>query len=223
MFDFSAWAGASAATCKLASNWIADWRRMYDFAERRSGRPGRTERRQQGAADRHARRRPVEVPAGQHLRREGGGRRLQRPGRNLAFRNLTRARWSSSRAASRWWSSCSTSASRRAADPEADPQRQERGQARPLTDAEKDIIVNRTPLWFYILREAETGNGKLRGVGARIVAETFHRAMEGSRFSILREPDFRPTSAADDTFEMTDLLFFAFAGKKTGINPLGGP
>ena len=53
-----------------------------------------------------------------------------------------------------------------------------------------------TPLWFYILREAETGNGRLRGVGARIVAETFHRAIEGSRFSILRSPAFRPRSAA---------------------------
>ncbi len=46
--------------------------------------------------------------------------------------------------------------------------------------------------------------------------------MEGSRFSIVREPDFRPKFGRDDTFEMTDLLFFAFAGKKSGINPLGG-
>ena len=113
---------------------------------------------------------------------------------------------------------------RRAADQEPDPQRQAAGPSSTgLTDAEKEIVATRTPLWFYILREAETGNGKLRRVGARIVAETFHRAMEGSRFSILREPDFRPTFGRGDTFEMTDLLLFAFAGKKTGINPLGGP
>ena len=37
--------------------------------------------------------------------------------------------------------------------------------------------------------------------------------MEGSRFSIVREPDFRPTFGRGDTFEMTDLLFFAFAGR----------
>ena len=60
-------------------------------------------------------------------------------------------------------------------------------------------------------------------MGARIVAETFHRAMEASRFSIVRDPAWRPDLGRDSkTFEMTDLLFFAFGGKKTGINPLGG-
>jgi hypothetical protein len=44
------------------------------------------------------------------------------------------------------------------------------------------------PLWFYILREAEFNGGTLKGVGARIVAETFHRAMEGSKASIVRDP-----------------------------------
>ena len=84
-------------------------------------------------------------------------------------------------------------------------------------------MVNRTPLWFYVLREAETNNGRMRGVGARILAETFHRAMEGSAFSIVREPAWRPTLGRDaTTFEMTDLLFFAFAGKKSALNPLGG-
>ena len=97
-----------------------------------------------------------------------------------------------------------------AADQEPDPGRQERGEAERLTDDEKEIVATRTPLWFYILREAETGNGKMRGVGARIVAETFHRAMEGSRFSILRSPTSSRGMAAGTTFEMTDLLFFAF-------------
>ena len=91
-----------------------------------------------------------------------------------------------------------------------------------LTAAEKNAVVGRTPLWFYVLREAELNDGRLTGVGARIVAETFHRAMEGSRFSIVRNPGFRPSLGRDDTtFEMTDLLFFAF-GSKAGINPLGG-
>ena len=47
--------------------------------------------------------------------------------------------------------------------------------------------------------------------------------MEGSRFSIVRSPAWRPTLGRNaTTFEMTDLLFFAFAGKKAEINPLGG-
>ena len=91
-----------------------------------------------------------------------------------------------------------------------------------LTPAERTAVANRTPLWFYILREAELNNGRLKGVGARIVAETFHRAMEGSRFSIVRAPDWRPTLGRNaTTFEMTDLLLHAFGDVK-GLNPLGG-
>ena len=41
-----------------------------------------------------------------------------------------------------------------------------------LTNAEEATFLDRTPLWFYILREAELNGGKLAGVGARIVAET---------------------------------------------------
>ena len=91
-----------------------------------------------------------------------------------------------------------------------------------LTAAEKDLVAGRTPLWFYILREAELNNGRLKGVGARIVAETFHRAMEGSRFSIVRDPAWKPfLGPRPGTFEMTDLLFFAFGGKKAEIAPAG--
>jgi hypothetical protein len=61
-------------------------------------------------------------------------------------------------------------------------------------------------------------------VGGRIVAETFHRAMEGSAHSIVRDPAFRPTalvSNAGNRFNMTDLLLFAFEGRADLLNPLG--
>ena len=58
-------------------------------------------------------------------------------------------------------------------------------------------LLKDTPLWFYILREAELNGGKLKGVGARIVAETFHRAIEGSSASIVRDPAWRPTLGPD--------------------------
>ena len=46
--------------------------------------------------------------------------------------------------------------------------------------------------------------------------------MEGSRFSIVRDPAFRPTLGPDDaTFRMVDLLLFAFEGKKRLLNPNG--
>ena len=58
--------------------------------------------------------------------------------------------------------------------------------------------------------------------GARIVAETFHRAIEGSSASIVRDPAWRPTLGPDpDTFRMVDLLLFAFEGKKSLLAPLG--
>jgi hypothetical protein len=69
--------------------------------------------------------------------------------------------------------------------------------------------------------EAELNAGKLRGVGARIVAGTFHRAMQGSAFSIVRDPAFRPSLGPNNTtFRMVDLLLFAFEGKENLFNPL---
>jgi len=85
-------------------------------------------------------------------------------------------------------------------------------------------VGTQTPLWYYILREAELNGGKLTGVGGRIVAETFHRAMEGSAHSIVRDASFRPTALVNNPgnrFNMTDLLLFAFEGRADLLNPLG--
>jgi hypothetical protein len=76
-----------------------------------------------------------------------------------------------------------------------------------LTQAQRAALLRDTPLWFYILREAELNVGRLKGVGARIVAETFHRAMEGSQESIVRDPTWRPDLGPNSTtFRMVDLL-----------------
>jgi hypothetical protein len=225
MFDFSGLGGSLGGNPRLASNWIADWRRMYDFPA--GGHPelagprgfNRANRIDTLLSD------PLKfLPASVFGEREQDVD-FDDPARNLAFRNLVRG--SMLRLAS------GQQMVERLTSLGVDVQPLTRNQilrgsngARldALSDAEKEIVATRTPLWFYILREAETGNGRLRGVGARIVAETFHRAMEGSRFSLLREPDFRPKHGRDEnTFEMTDLLFFAFRGKKTELNPLAGP
>jgi hypothetical protein len=90
-----------------------------------------------------------------------------------------------------------------------------------LTGAQRRAFVADTPLWFYVLREAELNGGRLAGVGARIVAETFHRAMQASQASIVRDTAFRPRFGPDDaTFGMPDLLFFAFEGKEGLLNPV---
>ena len=87
---------------------------------------------------------------------------------------------------------------------------------RPDRRGGEATFLDRTPLWFYILREAELNDGKLAGVGARIVAETFHHPpSRAAGTSILRDTDFKPKFGPDDsTFDMRDLLFFAFEGKK---------
>ena len=69
-----------------------------------------------------------------------------------------------------------------------------------------------TPLWIYIMREAEvTQDGKMLGqVGGRIVAEVFVGLLESDRMSYLRQdPDWTPTFGQKGDFRMADLLRFA--------------
>jgi hypothetical protein len=71
-----------------------------------------------------------------------------------------------------------------------------------------------TPLWYYLLKEAEVlENGvRLGPVGSRIVGEVFVGLLEADRDSFLAvDENFRPTlpSATPGDFEITDLLTFA--------------
>jgi hypothetical protein len=74
-----------------------------------------------------------------------------------------------------------------------------------------------TPLWFYILREAEIAGGqRLVGVGARVVAEVFIGLLQADPNSFLnKNPRWRPTlrAATPGTFKMIDLLTVA------GVDP----
>jgi len=75
-----------------------------------------------------------------------------------------------------------------------------------LTDLGLD---RQTPLWFYVLREAEVhaAGQHLGPVGGRIVAEVIHGLIEGDPSSYLsQEPDWTPSLGSDDTFRMADLL-----------------
>jgi Animal haem peroxidase len=77
-----------------------------------------------------------------------------------------------------------------------------------------------TPLWYYILKEAEVLGNSLRlgPVGSRIVAETFVGLIEGSQTSIVRNRYWRPDlpSLRPGHFTMVDLLLLV-----NDINPLG--
>lgn len=85
-------------------------------------------------------------------------------------------------------------------------------------------FVTETPLWFYILREAEKNGGKLGSIGGRIVAETFHRAMEGSHNSILKTPSWKPSGGKHPGgFGMVDILLAAYDRGKGELRPLSPP
>lgn len=87
-----------------------------------------------------------------------------------------------------------------------------------LADVKPHGLDDHTPLWFYVLREAEVmENGERLGpVGGRIVAEVFVGLLEGDRSSyISQDPDWEPflptidNSKVGEDFKMVDLLRFA--------------
>ena len=83
--------------------------------------------------------------------------------------------------------------------------------------------IEHTPLWYYILKEAEQrGSGeKLGPVGATIVAEVFVGLVHGDRQSYLwlKGKDWKPTlpSKTPGDFTMADLLRFV-----GDISPIDG-
>lgn len=201
----------------LPTNWIADFRRLYDFTE--AGRPDLAPTGTGGNVTKKIDTLLVnpltQLPAGTF---DGRGTQFPPIHRNLAFRNLTRAlmvKLATGQQIAELFG---------VAPLTAEQILNGNGGVTldSLTEEQKAAVVANTPLWFYILREAEFGNGLLGPVGGRIVAEVFHRAMEGSRTSIVREPSWRPVFGPDsNTFRMTDLLLFAFEGKADLLNPLG--
>jgi len=222
LFEFSSTSGTLGGDLVLPSIWIADFRRLYDFAE--AGRadlvvpPAKFNRAMR--IDTHL------VNPLRRLPQQTIGpppTPLTNRNHNLAFRNLTRA----------------TMVDLATGQQMLDFMTQQGLVIRGLTEqqigdgsggatlgslttAQRNRLLQNTPLWFYALREAELNAGKLRGVGGRILAETFHRAMEGSKDSILRGPAFHPTLGPDaTTFRMVDLLLFACKGEKNLIAPLG--
>ena len=213
LFNFTATSGNLGGFPRLISSWIADFRRLYDFP-----------------AGGHS---TLGVPPAKFNEAMRIDTRIVNPleflpgfsgiEANLPFRNLTRAnmvRLATGQQMVTFLRSKGISITKltRAELHHGD------GGANldKLTKTQRDRVLTDTPLWFYILREAELNGGKLTGVGARIVAETFHRAMEGSEYSIVRDASFKPTLGPNQsTFRMTDLLFFAFEGKKKLLAPLG--
>jgi hypothetical protein len=83
-----------------------------------------------------------------------------------------------------------------------------------LDDLQPFHLDKRTPLWFYVLREAQVtaGGEHLGPVGGRIVAEVIVGLIQGDRQSYLRQdPDWTPTYGSAGSFTIVDLLTAAGA------------
>lgn len=87
----------------------------------------------------------------------------------------------------------------------------------PITDEVLAItgvsldFVDSAPLWFYILKEAESGGGEHLGpVGGRIVAEVLLGLLKGDPFSFINvEPNWTPTlGTPSGQFTMAELVEF---------------
>jgi hypothetical protein len=222
LFAFSSTGGDVGGGPRLPSTWIADFRRLYDFSQ-----AGRADLVVPAAKFNRAMRidtliaNPLKnLPTGSF---GGPSVPFNDPRANLAFRNLTRAKMLRLATGQQMATFLKGKGVNLTKLTKAEIRDGKNGaKLNHLTGPQRDALLTDTPLWFYVLRESEFNGGRLKGVGARIVAETFHRAMEGSTFSIVRDPTWHPTLGPNNsTFRMVDLLLFAFEGKKSLLAPLG--
>ncbi len=217
LFNFSGTSGSLTGSVLLPSTWIADFRRLYNFAE--AGRPDlvvpKAKFNMARKIDTRLTNPLADLPAGSFGQ---AGQQVPPPQANLAFRNLTRGNMVKLASGQQMAALANVGALTK--------NQILKGSGgvdfTTLASGLQDELASNTPLWTYILREAELNNGMLTGVGGRIVAEVFHRAMEGSTHSIVRDPAWRPDLGPDSlTFRMVDLLLFACKGSAALLNPLG--
>jgi Animal haem peroxidase len=193
----------------LPSNWIIDWRRFYDFGVALPP----------GIAVNHARKLdPFIVPALHTLPGEDPTKEKEL---NLAFRNLRRG------VILGLPSGQDVAAAMNI--PALTPSEINDGSPDGTAAAAHGLHL-KTPLWYYILKEAQLkGEAKRLGpVGATIIAEVFLGLVHGDNRSFLAlKPNWTPELPRADaaTFTMVDLLNFVKASATdpavNDLNPLG--
>ncbi|WP_338665607.1 heme peroxidase family protein [Pararoseomonas sp. SCSIO 73927] len=196
----------------LPSDWINDWRQFFDF--------GTDEGQQDGLA--RNRSRLIDPYLVQALHDLPGGRKG--PGidlgshPSLAVRNLARG-------AKMMLPSGQDVARHMRIAPLTGREITSSGDDGKV--AERHGLHERTPLWYYVLKEAQIRQRgeRLGPVGSRILAEVFVGLLEGDPESFvaqnegwtLESPTWRPTIGEHPgSFSMTDLLRFAFGSKGAG-------
>jgi hypothetical protein len=185
---------------KLPSNWPIDWRRFYEL----DGAAGVT------PAPAFNRTRTIDTALAIPLNDLPEHRNSDKPA--LAVRNLHRGRLvelPSGQAVAEVLGVPTLTPAQVAEGPHGEILR-------------KHGLDHATPLWYYILKEAEVlHNGQRLGpVGSRILAETFVGLIKGSQISLLAQQygSWKPTlpGRTPGEFTMADLLLLV-----SDLNPLG--
>jgi hypothetical protein len=201
LFKFSGGSGDMFGAPTLPSNWIADFRRLYDFA----GVPGVE------APPFMNKTRSIDTALAMNLKTlpsfAGLGDEAV-----LAVRNLLRGRLLGLPSGQM--------VAQAIGAPVMTPEQVSNGPHADILNTHH--FHTNTPLWYYILKEAEVFNQGLRlgPVGSRLVAETFVGLVRGSQISLLADENryWRPTlpGLRPGTFTMADLLLLV-----NDLNPLG--
>jgi hypothetical protein len=199
LFRFSELSSQAAdGDLPIPSNWPIDWRRFFDFG----GGPGVNASRKLD---------PLLVPALHDLRSRPVPAGSQ-PGPNdsLAVRNLKRGQ--------RMGLPSGQAVAARMGMTPLSPEEIATGQGTPdeTPVAAHDLHLE-TPLWYYILKEAQVQEGGVRlgEVGSRILAEVFVGLLQGDANSFLAQnPGWQatmfhdPNAPPSDTYTMVDMLTF---------------
>lgn len=187
----------------LSSDWIIDWRRFYDF-EPLTGVPFGKKINMTTKLD---------TRFDLHIESVHRFQQLEKMQRAITVRNLLRGFYlelpTGEEVAK--WIGVKPLTHKQIAD----------GPHQALLD--DDAFRGRTPLWYYVLKEAELrGGSRLGAVGGYIVAETLIRLIRKSDPSILNPSGWQPSLGRPATgtqparFEMIDLLTFADV-----VDPIG--
>lgn len=205
LFEFTNFSGDLGRAPRLKSDWIIDWRRFYDFEE--MGYP--PDARNKNKA------RKIDTAFNLHLDLIPGypHKGFEPSLRSITVRNLLRGY---SLGLPSGESVAERIGHQMAASKVAD------GLHKDLLN--DPILRGKTPLWYYVLREAEQeeNNGRLGPVGSRIVAETLVGLIKKSPHSILNDKEWLPKfgdavkNSTTRKYRMIDLLDFADT-----VDPLG--
>lgn len=195
LFRFTRFSGDLNEKPRLESEWIIDWRRFFDFPLGSYPHDGRLSNKAR-KIDSHFSLRIEDIPGYPHVTNNP----THQP---IVTRNLLRGY------------ACGL--------PSGEDVARLLKVDEPLSEKQIGIdsalLKGRTPLWFYILKEAENNKGRLGPVASFIIAETLVGLIKASKYSILNEKDWQPKygpRAGNGVFEMSDLLTFAEV-----VDPIG--